>query len=169
MKQRVGTRLEREENHVFEAFVDRYSLGRRAGVRRDGRVRRRSHRHHLGAINGVLITRLNVAPFIATLGTLYVARGLALLSSDGATFPNLVGKKELGTTGYGVLGAGRLLGLPVVIWILIAVALAAAYFARFTPVGRHIFAAMSGRRLCRAFASRGSRCSSTCFPAFAPR
>src|SRR3954452_25293100 len=36
----------------------------------------------IGAVNGLLITRLNVAPFIATLGTLYVARGLALLSSD---------------------------------------------------------------------------------------
>ncbi|TIX45371.1 MAG: ABC transporter permease, partial [Mesorhizobium sp.] len=64
----------------------------------------------IGAVNGLLITRLNVAPFIATLGVLYVARGLALLSSDGRTFPNLVGKPELGTTGFGFLGAGRLLG-----------------------------------------------------------
>src|SRR3954467_2660408 len=39
----------------------------------------------IGLINGLLITKLNVAPFIATLGTLYVARGLALLSSDGQT------------------------------------------------------------------------------------
>ena len=111
----------------------------------------------IGSVNGLLITRLNVAPFIATLGTLYIARGLALLSSDGATFPNLVGKPELGTTGYGVLGAGRLLGLPVVIWILIAVTLAGAYFARFTPLGRQIFAvggneraaALSGIRVAR--------------------
>jgi erythritol transport system permease protein len=100
----------------------------------------------VGAVNGMLITRLNVAPFIATLGTLYIARGLALLSSDGATFPNLVGKPELGTTGYGVLGAGRLLGHPVVIWILIVVALAAAYLARFTPLGRHIFAVGGNER-----------------------
>jgi erythritol transport system permease protein len=98
-----------------------------------------------------------VAPFIATLGTLYVARGFALLSSDGATFPNLVGKEEFGTTGYGMLGAGRLLGLPLVIWILVAVALAAAYLARYTPLGRHIFAvggneraaALSGIRVTR--------------------
>ena len=111
----------------------------------------------IGAVNGALITKLNVAPFIATLGTLYVARGFALLSSDGATFPNLVGKEEFGTTGYGVLGAGRLLGLPVVIWILVAVALAAAYLARYTPLGRHIFAvggneraaALSGIRVAR--------------------
>ena len=46
--------------------------------------------------NGILITRFNVAPFIATLGTLYVARGAAQLSNDGATFPNLVGRPELG-------------------------------------------------------------------------
>lgn len=111
----------------------------------------------VGAINGALITKLNVAPFIATLGTLYIARGAALLLSDGATFPNLVGKDEFGTTGYGFLGAGRLFGLPVAIWILIVVALGAAYFARFTPLGRHIFAvggneraaALSGIRVAR--------------------
>jgi ribose/xylose/arabinose/galactoside ABC-type transport system permease subunit len=40
----------------------------------------------LGLINGLLITRLNVAPFIATLGTLYIAPGAALLISGGATF-----------------------------------------------------------------------------------
>jgi erythritol transport system permease protein len=100
----------------------------------------------IGAINGLLITKLNVAPFIATLGTLYVARGLALLSSDGATFPNLVGNAELGTTGYGVLGGGQWLGLPVAIWILIVVAFVAAYIARFTPLGRHIFAVGGNER-----------------------
>ncbi|PTE11160.1 ABC transporter permease [Mesorhizobium helmanticense] len=103
----------------------------------------------IGAVNGLLITRLNVAPFIATLGVLYVARGLALLSSDGRTFPNLVGKSELGTTGFGFLGAGRLLGLPVAIWILIVVALAAAYLAKYTPLGRHIFAVGGNERASR--------------------
>jgi erythritol transport system permease protein len=100
----------------------------------------------IGAINGLLVTRLNVAPFIATLGTLYVARGLALLSSDGRTFPNLVGKPELGTTGYEFLGAGHWLGLPVAIWILLVVGLAAAYLARSTPLGRHIFAVGGNER-----------------------
>ncbi|MEM5580964.1 ABC transporter permease [Roseibium sp. AS2] len=94
----------------------------------------------VGAINGVLITRLNVAPFIATLGTLYVARGLALLSSDGATFPNLVGNEAYGSTGLHVLGTGSLLGIPVSIWLLIAVGLTAAYIAGRTPLGRHIYA-----------------------------
>ncbi|MGJ4860714.1 ABC transporter permease [Labrys sp. La1] len=100
----------------------------------------------IGAVNGLLITRLNVAPFIATLGTLYIARGLALLSSDGATFPNLVGRPDFGTQGYAILGAGRLLGLPASVWILAVLALAAAYMARCTPLGRHIFAVGGNER-----------------------
>ena len=112
----------------------------------------------IGFINGLLITRLSVAPFIATLGTLYVARGAALLFSDGATFPNLEGNPAFGTTGYAFLGAGNILNLPVSIWILIIVALGAAYVARSTPArttylcGRR---ATSGRRRCRASASIG--------------
>jgi erythritol transport system permease protein len=111
----------------------------------------------IGAINGLLVTRLNVAPFIATLGTLYVARGAALLLSDGRTFPNLAGKADLGTTGFEFLGAGRLLGLPVSIWILVLVAIAAAYVARFTPLGRHIFAVGGNERAAALSGIRVSR------------
>ena len=64
----------------------------------------------LGAINGFIITRFNVAPFIATLGMLLVARGLAGLLNGGKTFPNLVGKEQLGNTGFRELGTGELLG-----------------------------------------------------------
>jgi len=103
----------------------------------------------IGAVNGLLITKLNVAPFIATLGTLYVARGAALLSSDGRTFPNLVGNPELGNTGFGYLGAGRILGLPVSVWLLIVVALGAAYLAKYTPLGRHIYAVGGNERAAR--------------------
>ena len=103
----------------------------------------------IGFINGWLITRLNVAPFIATLGTLYVARGAALLLSGGSTFPNLVGDATLGTQGFGWLGSARLLGLPVSVWLLILVALVAAYVARFTPLGRHVFAVGGNERAAR--------------------
>ena len=41
----------------------------------------------IGAANGWVVSRLGVAPFIATLGSMYIARGAALLMSDGATFP----------------------------------------------------------------------------------
>ncbi|KQY45826.1 MULTISPECIES: ABC transporter permease [Rhizobium/Agrobacterium group] len=111
----------------------------------------------IGAVNGLLITKLNVAPFIATLGTLYVARGFALLSSDGQTFPNLIGKPELATTGFGFLGSGRIIGLPVSIWILIVVALAAAYVAKYVPIGRQIFAVGGNERAARMSGIRVDR------------
>jgi erythritol transport system permease protein len=111
----------------------------------------------IGVINGLLITRLNVAPFIATLGTLYVARGVGLLLSEGATFPNLVGKAELGTQGFGWIGGTRLIGLPVSVWVLIIVALAAAYVARYTPIGRHIYAVGGNERAARMSGVRVNR------------
>jgi erythritol transport system permease protein len=100
----------------------------------------------VGFINGILITRLNVAPFIATLGTLYIARGAALLSSDGRTFPNLGGTEEMGTASFPFIGTGNLLGLPVMIWLLILVAVGAHYLSRRTPLGRHIYAVGGNER-----------------------
>ena len=100
----------------------------------------------VGLVNGLLITRLNVAPFIATLGTLYIARGAALLSSEGRTFPNLSGTAEMGTASFPVIGTGNLLGLPVMIWLLVAVALGAHYVSRRTPLGRHIYAVGGNER-----------------------
>ena len=100
----------------------------------------------VGLVNGLLITRLNVAPFIATLGTLYIARGAALLSSDGRTFPNLSGTVEMGTASFPVIGTGNLFGLPVMIWLLVAVALGAHYVSRRTPLGRHIYAVGGNER-----------------------
>ncbi|HBU14557.1 MAG TPA: sugar ABC transporter permease [Gemmobacter sp.] len=100
----------------------------------------------VGAVNALLITRLNVAPFIATLGTLYVCRGAAMLSSDGRTFPNLNGTAEYGSDSFRLIGAGSFLGLPVSIWMLIAVTLLAAYIASRTPLGRFIYAVGGNER-----------------------
>ena len=94
----------------------------------------------LGAVNGILITRLKVAPFIATLGMMYMARGFAMLRSGGKTFPNLVGDAALGNTGYPTLGAGTILGIPLVVWIAAVIAVLAAYVSRKTPLGRHVYA-----------------------------
>ena len=111
----------------------------------------------IGAINGLLITRLNVAPFIATLGTLYVARGAALLCSDGQTLPNLAGREDYGNQGFSWFGSGTILGLPVSVWMLVAVAVGAAYFARFVPLGRHIFAVGGNERASRMSGIRVNR------------
>jgi erythritol transport system permease protein len=94
----------------------------------------------VGGINGLLITRFNVAPFIATLGMLYVARGVALLISNGSTYPRLGGSPELGNTGFSFLGIGRLLGVPVSIWLMILFAVAVWLLIRKTAFGRWLYA-----------------------------
>jgi erythritol transport system permease protein len=60
----------------------------------------------VGLVNGAVITRFGVAPFICTLGMMYVARGSALLFNDGSTYPNLNGMEALGNTGFSTLGSG---------------------------------------------------------------
>lgn len=94
----------------------------------------------MGTVSGLIITRFNVAPFIATLGMLYVARGLAGLRNNGYTFPNIVGRPELGNTGFEILGAGDLLGVNYSIWIMGLFALAAYIVTTRLPFGRHVYA-----------------------------
>ncbi len=102
-----------------------------------------------GAINGIIITRFNVAPFIATLGMLYVGRGFALLRSGGNTFPNLVGNPAYGNTGFPVLGDGTLLSIPLPIWIMVVFALVAGFIAARTPFGRRVYAVGGNVRAAR--------------------
>jgi len=94
----------------------------------------------IGMINGVLIARFGVAPFIATLGMLYIARGTALLSSGGTTFANLAGRPDYGNTGFAWLGSGEWLGIPVPIALLIIIAIVSTVITQRTPFGRHIYA-----------------------------
>ncbi|MEN4013902.1 MAG: ABC transporter permease [Chloroflexota bacterium] len=94
----------------------------------------------MGAMNGFIITRFNVAPFIATLGMMYVARGFAGLINNGYTFANLVGRPELGNTGFENLGSGSLLGVDYSVWIMIVFAIIAFFVTARTPFGRHVFA-----------------------------
>lgn len=94
----------------------------------------------IGALNGVIITRYNVAPFICTLGSMYVIRGAAMLLSGGETFPGLQGNPQLGNTGFDAIGAGTLFSIPYAIWLMFIVAAIIAYVAKKLPFGRHVYA-----------------------------
>ncbi|AID42865.1 ABC transporter permease [Staphylococcus xylosus] len=62
----------------------------------------------LGAINGLLITLGKMAPFIATLATMTVFRGLTLVITDGNPITNLNGSYA-----FQLFGRGYFLGIPV--------------------------------------------------------
>jgi inositol transport system permease protein len=96
-----------------------------------------------GAINGGLVARFKIPPFIATLGMFTVARGAALLYSE---------RPVSGLTdAYNYIGQGEILkvfpipdqpplGLPVPVIILVLVAVGAHIMLNNTRFGRHIYA-----------------------------
>lgn len=95
-----------------------------------------------GALNGVLITRVNVPPFIVTLGTMGVFRGLALILSGG-----------LSIYGFGrdfsQLFAGRIGEIPVQVIVAALVALMGALLLAQTRFGKYTIAIGGGQRAAR--------------------
>ncbi|PHV70518.1 sugar ABC transporter permease [Sporanaerobium hydrogeniformans] len=92
----------------------------------------------IGAINGFVITRFNVAPFIATLGMMYMARGLGNIHSNGATYSDLKGYEGLGNEGWKFFGS-NLVGIPVGLVILVIMAIVFSVILKKTSFGWHVF------------------------------
>jgi erythritol transport system permease protein len=100
----------------------------------------------IGLLNGVLVSRFKVAPFVATLGTLYAVRGVALLITNGLTYNDLAGKPELGNTGFDWLGFNTLLGIPIGVLVMILVAIVASVVLNRTVFGRWLYASGGNER-----------------------
>lgn len=86
-----------------------------------------------GLVNGLLITQLKINPFIVTLGTLGIARGLTLIISNGLPVHRI--PKE-----FSFLGEGNLLGVPFVLWLLVLCAAVTHVILQHTRMGRYAFA-----------------------------
>ncbi|MER9434471.1 ABC transporter permease [Mesorhizobium sp. M0618] len=100
----------------------------------------------VGLINGVLIARFKVPAFVATLGVMYMARGLALLMTSGLTYNNLGGKPELGNTGFDALGFNRLFGVPTGVVVLVVITLIGSIVLNRTAFGRWLYASGGNER-----------------------
>ena len=85
-----------------------------------------------GAINGLVVTRARVAPFIVTLGMMTVARGLALVLSKGRPVSNL-------TPSFTALG-GDLGPVPIPLMILLVVAALCWVMLANLRLGRYLYA-----------------------------
>jgi ribose transport system permease protein len=86
-----------------------------------------------GLVNGTLTTRLKINPFIVTLGTLGIIRGLTLIVSNGLPVHRIPQR-------FSYLGEGNVLGVPFVLWILLACALVVHTILEHTRMGRYAFA-----------------------------
>ncbi|GHC28875.1 MULTISPECIES: ABC transporter permease [Gemmobacter] len=100
----------------------------------------------VGAVNGVLIAWFKVPAFVATLGVMYVARGVALLMTNGLTYNNLSGRPELGNTGFDWLGFNRLAGIPISVLVLAGIAVLAGLMLSRSAFGRWLYASGGNER-----------------------
>ena len=86
-----------------------------------------------GTVNGLLTTRLRIAPFIVTLGTLGIIRGTTLIVTNGLPIHRI-------PRGFSFLGEGTVLGVPFVLWLLVVVAVVTHVILEHTRLGRYAFA-----------------------------
>ncbi|TWD45949.1 monosaccharide ABC transporter membrane protein (CUT2 family) [Agrobacterium vitis] len=102
-----------------------------------------------GAINGFVVTRLRLPPFIATLGMMLIARGVALQITDARAVSGL-------GEAFGELGNGAFMrmvtigddgfpnvtfpGIPYPVILMVVIALAVAFMLNRSVLGRHIYA-----------------------------
>ncbi len=86
-----------------------------------------------GLVNGALSAYLALAPFIVTLGTMTFLRGLAYTLTEGRPIVS-------STLSFKALGSGYFLGIPIPVYVMIAVYVAAWYALERTRFGRHVYA-----------------------------
>lgn len=87
-----------------------------------------------GTLNGLIVTRLRIMPFIATLGTMLAASGTALLLAQNQSVSVSY------ESGFVALGQGNLLGLPVPALIAAAAYFLGSVFLNLTSTGRTVLA-----------------------------
>ena len=103
-----------------------------------------------GAFNGFVITRSNVPPFIVTLGTMTIGRGLALILSKGRPVSNL-------SDSFNFIGGGKILGVPTLIIILVVAFSICSVLLKKTVIGRYMYAVGGNEQAARASGIQLSR------------
>jgi ribose transport system permease protein len=96
----------------------------------------------IGLVNGLLITGLAINPLVATLGTMSVARGLALVFTEGFSLSSL-------PPSFGLLGNTNLFGLPPIVWLMIVLVGLGDFLLRRSTFFRQIYFIGSNERAAR--------------------
>lgn len=89
----------------------------------------------LGAVNGIIIAKGKVAPFIATLATMTIYRGLTLVYTDGKPVSGLGD-----SLAFQMFGKGYFLGIPVPVLTMLLAFLVLYFILRKTTFGRRVYA-----------------------------
>lgn len=91
----------------------------------------------VGFLNGFIITKGKLQPFIATLATMTILRGLTLVYTDGK--PITLGSGDLAIK-FGQIGGGKIFGIPTPALIMILVFAICTFVLKNTQMGRYTYA-----------------------------
>ena len=111
----------------------------------------------IGLVNGLVITILQTPSFIATLGMLVIAQGVALALTNGGVVTGLPASS-------GDLASNTFLGVPWIVWVVFVILFAVLYFIQSqTAFGLRVFAVGGNREAARLSAIPVSRIRVLCF------
>lgn len=86
-----------------------------------------------GLINGMLIAKGKLPPFIVTMATMTIVRGISLVYSDGRPITGF-------NNGYKEIGQGSVLNIPIPVVIFGVMLLISVILLKYSKFGRHVFA-----------------------------
>ena len=89
-----------------------------------------------GSINGVLVTKGKLPPFIATLGMMSIASGVALILSDGRPISGVA--SDLALVAAGKISVGPV-NIPITFLIMLVLFILVHYMMRYTRTGRYFY------------------------------
>ena len=95
-----------------------------------------------GLINGLLITEAKLPPFIGTLGTMSIGRGLALFITGGRSISGF-------SNDFIFIGNGKFFGVPLLVIIMVVTFSVSAFILRYTRAGRYFYAIGGNREATR--------------------
>jgi ribose/xylose/arabinose/galactoside ABC-type transport system permease subunit len=95
----------------------------------------------VGLVNGLVIAHLGVNPFITTLGTMVLVRGIVFLMTGGAPVAGTFGLPEA----FVAFGSERFLGVHGLVWVPALLLVVLSWVLHATPYGKSVFATGGNR------------------------
>lgn len=87
----------------------------------------------VGGFNGFVVSKTGIAPFIVTLSTVSIIRGITLVMTNASPMP-------ISNAAFKFIGQGTLLGIPFPIYITLILAIITAFVMNKTVFGRYVYA-----------------------------
>jgi ribose transport system permease protein len=94
----------------------------------------------VGLVNGAIVASLGINPFITTLGTMVLVRGLVFLITGGAPVGD-----DLLPPAFIAFGSARLLGIHYLVWVPAILLVVLTWVMQATPYGRRVYATGGNR------------------------